>query len=370
MPIPAAADRTPDGAPVAAQGAGKRWHATIAASNGDAGWREGGQLVFQTAFDAPLHLRDTLTLSAVAGGQVDRGMGLARAAAAHYRLSLGDWRLAFGARRSQLRRALAIGQARLDWRWHGTDMQAEIGHEVMRGDQSLTMRAGLFRRQAAGSIDGVDLDVQRLRTAGWTVGLQHRHAGRQLAATLDASWMADLPGGHGSRHDPWAMPQACRAAPVVRLRAALGALASGMPALQRPFRVDTALLLQRTMTHGAAQPSSHFSIGDRQTVRGFGGRHVLAAENGWAVSNELTIPAWQGAVQWVAGADVGHVWGPAAAALPGRTLAGAGVGVRGRWPRAGAAALHLELSLGWPLRMPRAFAGHRGSLWLQLASTF
>lgn len=367
-------------------GPGKTWHATLAANSGSGGGssvselRDAAQLLFQLSLDSPLRLQDTLTLSGMASGNAHHGAGLAMATAAQYRLCLGHWQVRLGAQRSQWRRALFFGQERLDWRWLGTDMQAEVSRVLMRGPaDTLTLRAGLFRRHAQGAINGYDLEVQRLRQAGWTAGVHHSHVGQGMATSFDASWLADLPQRHGNGHGVAAAPGARRFPPVLRLRAALGGalpFAHNQPgpddgaSVSRPVRYDMAVLMQRTLTHGSGAPSAYFSIGDRQTVRGFGGRHLLAAEHGWAASHELTVPAWSEHMQWLAGADIGRVSGAAAAALPGRTLAGAGVGWRGTWATGRDAALHLQLSLSWPLRKPREFSAQRGDLWFQLASTF
>ncbi|MGY8524267.1 ShlB/FhaC/HecB family hemolysin secretion/activation protein [Paracidovorax citrulli] len=370
----------------AGRGQKKAWHVTLAANSGSGGGisnselRDAGQLLLQLSLDWPLRLRDTLTLSGMASGNAHHGAGLAMATAAQYRLSLGHWHVRLGAQRSQWRRALSFGQERLDWRWLGTDMQAEVSRVLMRGPaDTLTLRAGLFRRHAQGAINGFDLEVQRLRQAGWMAGMHHSHVGQGMATSIDASWLADMPERHGNGHEAGDAPGASRFPPVLRLRAALGAAlpfsrdATGPDdgaGFTRPVRYDMALLVQRTLTHGPGAPSAYFSIGDRQTVRGFGGRYLLAAEHGWAVSHELTVPAWRDHMQWLAGADIGRVSGAAATALPGRTLAGAGVGWRGSWPTGRDAALHLQLSLSWPLRKPRVFSGQRRDLWFQLASTF
>ena len=74
------------------------------------------------------------------------------------------------------------------------------------------------------------------------------------------------------------------------------------------------------------------SIGNRYTVRGFDGEYTLMAESGWYLRNELEsfIPQIHGSAYL--GLDVGAVYGVSADILVGKTVAGAGLGLRGTFP--------------------------------------
>lgn len=93
-----------------------------------------------------------------------------------------------------------------------------------------------------------------------------------------------------------------------------------------------------------------YAIGGRYTVRGFDGDNSLVAERGWLVRNELDVPLGQSGQQLYAGLDHGEVAGPSSAALVGRRLTGAVLGLRGQWR-----ALQYDGYAGSPVRKPAPF---------------
>lgn len=74
------------------------------------------------------------------------------------------------------------------------------------------------------------------------------------------------------------------------------------------------------------------SIGNRYTVRGFDGKYTLMAESGWYLRNELESFISQIHGSAYLGLDVGAVYGVSADILVGKTVAGAGFGLRGIFP--------------------------------------
>lgn len=101
-------------------------------------------------------------------------------------------------------------------------------------------------------------------------------------------------------------------------------------------------------------PADYFTVGDRYTVRGFDGQMTLAAENGWALRNDLSLNLGNLGQQLYAGLDMGQVGGPSVRYLPGRTLIGAAAGLRGRLSVPYVDASY-DVSMGWPLKKPQFF---------------
>lgn len=91
------------------------------------------------------------------------------------------------------------------------------------------------------------------------------------------------------------------------------------------------------------------SLGNRYTVRGFDGEETLAAETGWYLRNELSIPIANSGQEAYLGLDLGGIAGPSADQSAGNTLAGAVVGLRGQLGQA-----QYDTFIGWPVKKPGA----------------
>lgn len=94
--------------------------------------------------------------------------------------------------------------------------------------------------------------------------------------------------------------------------------------------------------------SELFSIGNRYTVRGFEGEETLAAENGFYIRNELSIPIENIRAELYLGVDYGQVTGPSAKYLVGNKLAGSAIGLRG-----GYKGFYYDVFAGFPLYKPK-----------------
>ena len=115
-----------------------------------------------------------------------------------------------------------------------------------------------------------------------------------------------------------------------RYRLTTASLNAQMPwkALGSAWRYSATVRLQKH--HTRLTPQDRFSIGGRYTVRGFDNEASLVAESGVVWRNELNwSPGWALGQSPYLGWDMGRVSGPSAANLPGTTLVGAVLGVRG-----------------------------------------
>ena len=115
------------------------------------------------------------------------------------------------------------------------------------------------------------------------------------------------------------------------------ALATADVQLNAPFQLgaqrlrwNSQLRVQHNFTRLTVQ--DQFSIGGRYTVRGFDGESSLMAERGWLLRNELGWMLGQSAQEAYLGIDHGRVGGPGSQWLPGKSLTGAVIGLRGQAP--------------------------------------
>lgn len=93
------------------------------------------------------------------------------------------------------------------------------------------------------------------------------------------------------------------------------------------------------------------SIGNRYTVRGFSGKYTLMGGSGWFLRNEVASQLPGGNHQIYLGFDVGSVYGKGSEVYNGLTLAGAALGLRGKF----ADGVSYDVFLAGPLVRPEGF---------------
>jgi len=96
--------------------------------------------------------------------------------------------------------------------------------------------------------------------------------------------------------------------------------------------------------------NEQFAIGSRYSVRGYDGEQPLVAERGVYWRNTLTLPLGED-ISVYTGVDVGRIGGGSARYLPGRSLSGAVIGLRG-----GVAGVSWDMFTGRGLQAPRGIS--------------
>ncbi|HEY4468766.1 MAG TPA: ShlB/FhaC/HecB family hemolysin secretion/activation protein [Klebsiella sp.] len=235
-----------------------------------------------------------------------------------------------------------------DFRYSGDsqNLTVQLSRVLHRsGSQKTTFTYDILARASKNYINDTEIEVNRRRTAGWRVGLQHRHFIQQ--ATVDAGisyqrgtrWFGALPAPEESYGEATALSKIIQLSSQLNVPFALG---------KQTFRYN--VQYQRQMSHTPLTPQDQFAIGGRFTVRGFDGERTLNANAGWTVRNEL---AWTTPVpnqELYLGVDYGHVSGRGTENLVGTHLAGSVIGVRGS-----AFKTRYDLFAGVPLSKPDGF---------------
>ncbi len=333
----------------------------------DSGTRATGRLQANAtlAWDGPLGLNDLAYLNLQRGVFNPQGRGTG-GATLHYSIPFGDWLLGTTASRNRYHQRVAGLQQ--DYVYAGTsrNIQAQITrllHRDQRHKTSLTL--GAFRRSNSSFIDDTEIEVQRRVVGGWSLELAHR-AFIALAdgdtATLDASlgWRRGT-GAFGAQP----APEQAFGEGTARF-----ALATAEASLQLPLQWGTQRLaytgqVRAQWNRTPLAPPERFGIGGRYTVRGFDGESSLLAERGWLLRNELAWSLGASGAALYAGLDFGRVGGPSTRHLPGRSLAGAVLGLRGQH-----GALGWDLFAGVPLRKPQAMHSSSPSLGFSLQLSY
>ena len=312
------------------------------------------------SWDNPAGLSDLLYFSANHHiGSVGRSG--TNGAVVHYAVPLGFW--SASATYDQSRFKQAVVGAFQDYVYSGRNANAElkISRLVQRDATSKTTAGvGIFQRSARNFIDDTEVEVQRRRTGGWLATLNHRHNFEQT--TLDATvGFRQGTGNFGSMPAPEeAFGEGTSRFKIVTLDVAL---AGPVSLLGQNLRYSINARAQRGMT--PLSPPERFSIGGRNTVRGFDGDAVLSADNGWLLRNELSKLLMAGRLEAYVGIDLGQVSGQSAALLAGKHLAGAVVGLR-----SSAYGVRYGFFVGAPISKPDRLATSRVAAGFNLSYSF
>lgn len=297
------------------------------------------------SLDNPFSLSDLLYVSA-SHDLNDRGGKGSKNYTAHYSVPFGYWML--GVTGSDYDYHQTVAGQNGDYRYSGKskNLDVQLSRVLHRsGTQKTTLTYDVLARETRNYIDDTEVGVQRRQTAGWRIGLEHRHYIGQ--ATLDAG----LSYQRGTR---WF---GARPAPEETFgdATALGKITQLNAQLNLPFDVGSqnfrySVQYLRQISNTPLTPQDQFAIGNRWTVRGFDGERTLNASHGWYVRNDL---AWSTPLpnqELYLGADYGEVGGYSSDDLIGKHLAGGVVGLRGSAFNTG-----YDLFAGTPFSKPDGF---------------
>ncbi|WP_201752373.1 ShlB/FhaC/HecB family hemolysin secretion/activation protein [Burkholderia pyrrocinia] len=351
-------------------GAGKRWHAVIGTDNAGLDSTGKYELSGSFTFDSPFHLYDQLQIAGTTNanfGASDKGN---QSVSANYSVPLGYAMLTLNASRSRYKQTVAGFGEPIEYSGVQSQLQAGLSGVIHRNAHARTeIHGNLFHKISRNAIDGMDLPVQHRDIIGYEMGLAHRHTIGNVVLDGSFAWRASLPG------------LSSNAGTVLgasdfdgKTQVELASLSAQVPFKigGQAFSYQFGWNMQNART--PLTPSDYFTIGTRYAVRGFDQQLTLAAESGWAISNELDwyVPTPVGTQALYAGVDAGRVRGPAAQYLIGETLVGAVVGVRGNLAPKNVlgAALNYDVSLGFPLSKPQSFNTSSPTLLFQVSTLF
>lgn len=306
------------------------------------------------SLDNPLRLNDLFYLSysrALGGGKPQaEGRRGSDAYQLRYSIPYGYWLLDVGISKNSYRQTVA--GAVQNYLYSGYSQSAEVAlgrvlHRNASSKTSFTLKG--WGRSSRNFIDDVEVDVQRRRTAGWQAQLHHRrYVG---AASLDTTLAYKRgTGAFGAQSAP---------EELFGEGTSHFALATADLSINAPFtlggqklRWNSQWRWQHSFTRLTVQ--DQFSIGGRYTVRGFDGENSLLAERGWFTRNELGWALGASGQEAYVGLDYGRVNGQGSQHLPGKSLTGAVVGLRGQG-KGWAQGLSYDVFVGTPVHKPNNF---------------
>lgn len=279
------------------------------------------------------------------GGHDTGSRGL-HATSAHYSIPYGYWLLSLNASDSQYHQT--VSGALQNYVYSGASQNGEIklSRLIYRDAQrKSTLSIKSWIRASQNYIDDTEVQVQRRRTAGWELGLNHREFIGSSMVDLSLNQRQGT-GAFGARH----APEELFDEGTSRMR-----LTTTDIQLTTPFNIGNQRLrylgnvrAQWNQTPLIAQ--DRFLIGGRYTVRGFDGINLLSADQGWLTRNEITVALGAGSHETYIGVDHGEVSGRRSKNLIGTHLTGAVIGMRGLLH-----GLNYDFFIGTPLARPDGF---------------
>ncbi|WP_230479547.1 ShlB/FhaC/HecB family hemolysin secretion/activation protein [Izhakiella capsodis] len=298
------------------------------------------------AVDAPLAQND-LFYASIGKNLFEQGEFGNRSHALNYFFPVGYW--AFSANYNDYTYHQNIPNANEILTYDGRSESAVLTvSRLIYRDQSnkTTLNVRTYRRRSSNSVNDIEIDQQRRRTAGWEFGVSQRSYLGSTTLDVSVNWRR----GTGA----WGATPAPEEA-IDRGSARAGTLFSDI-ALNHPFSLSGQPLRYYTTMRGqwsnsALTPQERLAIAGRYTVRGFDGEQMLSGEKGLIWRNELGWNVFASGHEFYIAADYGRVDGPGTRDLVGHQLVGAAVGIRGALIRR----VSYDLFTGVPLIKPDNF---------------
>lgn len=225
-------------------------------------------------------------------------------------------------------------------------MKANLSRLLSRGSQHKSyINAGVWARKSSNYINDTEIEVQRRRTAGWEVGLNHT----QYIGNATLQLAANYKRGTGA-HRSLSAPEEEFGEGTSRMKIITASVDFTYPftIANQVLRFNTSWNAQWNKTPLVQQDK--FSIGGRYTVRGFDGELTLSGERGWLWRNELGWNVMNKGHELYLGIDRGEVRSSQEELQVGNHLTGGVMGLRGQlW------GLNYDYFVGVPIRKPQGF---------------
>lgn len=301
------------------------------------------------AYDNPLGLNDLLSLSFSNDAMHNPGVRGTRGHTFQYSLPWGDWTLFLSDTVSHYLMTVSGSTQKFQVSGENKLREYKLQRLLARGQSAKTsLQLRLFTRASKSYLEDLEMLDQRRQTTGAEIGVIHRRYFGAAQLDLAAAYRQGVPWLGGQSDAPGHLDGTPTFA--YRMQTIDASLSAPFSAAGQSIRWISTLRAQNTSD--ALYATDYIAIGNRYTVRGFSGNAMLAAERGgyWRNELELSVPSI-GAAPYIA-LDYGRVAGASAAILPGSSLAGGVLGLRGS-----AANASYDIFAGGPLYKPSGLPG-------------
>lgn len=315
-----------------------------------------------------LALNDIITASTTrsVGSSATDGQGT-RAQAVSVWAPLRYWKFGGEVSRSNYSQKVAGLNETYVYSGTSTTFSLRVARTVYRGDASRVEVSGnVWTRASTNSIDDTEIEVQRRKMAGWGIEVI-----RESTVWGGAEFNVKLgykrgTGAFGSIPAPEEAFGEGTARPGI---VTLSSVLRGPLLLSSPELVTFSIEFRGQWNRTPLIPQDRFSIGGRNSVRGFDGESTLSADRGWLLRSDLRAPVPVGSTFVYLGVDHGSVGGPSASRLVARKLSGAAIGVQSRTSLMGTE-LAADLFVGKPIGGPSGFPTSKTSTGFLLSASY
>jgi hemolysin activation/secretion protein len=305
------------------------------------------QCSFTFSYDNFLTLNDIfyITFNKDLGGGAPGNRG-SRGHSIHYSIPLGYWSVAMTSNNNEYYQTIVGANQNYIYSGDSTSQHITLSRVMYRNavrKTTLSIKGGV--RTSKNHINDTEILVQRRRTFGLNLGLQHQEFIKNATLNVSLNYRRGYK-GYGALDAPEEAFNEGTARPDI--------LTSQIQ-LHLPFTFKKQFLSYSTFlsiqTEGTRLvPQDKFSIGGRYTVRGFDGKSQLSAERGWLLRNDLTLRLGKTGQNLYLGVDYGSVSGRSSNTLSGKELGGAVIGLKGHYKM-----LSYDVFIGKPLLKPNKF---------------
>lgn len=338
----------------------KRWHVLLSADNSgiDASGRD--RLGAVLALDSPLHLYDQLILSASTDAELADHTRASLAKSASWNVPLGYASLSIGVSEWVSTQPFAVLGDSVPYTTRTRRAEIGIGFAPYRSqDKKGSLQFKVVRRTDDTTLGGAEVDIQNHDITGYEASFDHQQEFPGASVKAGVGVRGSFAGVSRNAGFVYGEPDWNGGYEV----------ASANASVTRPFSIGTRRFAYRSAFFLQAAPTplpstEYLQIGGLYTVRGFDGNSTLSAPSGWLWRNELATGAGPANEAYVT-LDAGRVYGAPVAAVDGRSLAGASLGLRGSYRNVG-----YDVSMGLPLVQPSSFGSRKPNLSVSLTSRF
>lgn len=220
------------------------------------------------------------------------------------------------------------GQVKLSWLAHRDRLSRTSLH------------TSSYYKQSKNFVDGLEVLVQRRKTAGWTAGISHQRSIAKGTLNLGLTHKQGT-AAFGSKASPESNINHAEASPQFRMyrAAAYPTLLTVNAAYQEPFSIAKQnmhyhLAGKAQWTHNKLIPQDQFSLGGRYSVRGFSGKSGVSGNKGATLQQTVSwhIPNSYHQLYW--GLDRGWVSGGGVFYQQNHQLIGSVLGFKAYYPQA------------------------------------
>jgi len=242
----------------------------------------------------------------------------------YYSVPYGNWTFTLNGSQNEYHQTVQGINQKFIYSGNSDTLQVTAQQVVDRGQHHKTsMEYSIIKKHSKSYINDTEIVVQRKDVTAGQIGISHRHyyGPTIMDIKLSQRWGVPWFGAQGEGNLP-------QGSPTTRYKLWIldASVATPMKIASKEGRYTCSLHAQ--YSRDVLYASDFLSIGNRYTVRGFDGEQTLAAENGWYVRNEFSIPVNKATEAYI-GLDYGRVYGPSSQGLLGKEVAGTALGLRG-----------------------------------------